>query len=62
MPRINDIQEARNARNLGVSIEEYRRQRIRVKSDKTRGRGARKASELDEWGLVEGQIGLFDTE
>lgn len=62
MPRISELQEAQNARNLGVTIEEYRRQRTRVKTDKTRGRGSRKATELEDWGSVDGQIGLFDTE
>ena len=62
MPRISEAQEIRNARNLGVTIEEYRRQRIRVKTDKTRGRGSRKATEIEDWGPVDGQIGLFDAE
>jgi len=60
MPRISEVQEMRNAASLGVTIEEYRRQRTRVKTDKTRGRGSRKATELDDWGPVDGQIELFE--
>jgi hypothetical protein len=51
-----------NAQSMGLTIKEYRRQRARVKIDKTRGRGGRKASELDDWGgPVDGQLGLFET-